>query len=79
VTKRTDYLVFTNTSERAVWRCDDNSWQGASRFMCTKTPLFLLQGVKKKITFAKNPGNAFSDALQMSRFQKFAATASQKT
>jgi len=34
--KQTDYLVCTNTSERAVRRCDDKSWQGASQLKCTK-------------------------------------------
>jgi len=41
VTKHTNYLAFTNSSELAVRRCDDNTWQGATQLLCTKTQFFL--------------------------------------
>jgi len=49
--------VFTNTSERAMWCCDDNSWQGASQLMCIKAPL--LEGVKQLMNSLKNPEMLF--------------------
>ena len=44
-------------------------WLEASEFLCTKT--HLSEGVEQPKKWPKNPGNAHSDALQMSRFQKF--------
>jgi len=76
VTKRADCFVFTKTSERALWPCDSNSWQGASQLVFIKAPLF--GGSEATNEIAKNPGNTLSDALQMPRCQNLAAEASQK-
>jgi len=66
MTKRKDYFVFTNTSERAVWRFDDNSWQGSSQLMFTKAPL--VGGSAATNKFAQKPGDVLSNALLISRF-----------
>jgi len=58
-----------------LWR---HRGQEASEYLCNKTPL--LEGIEQPIISPKDPGNAFSDTLLMSRFQKFAAdTAKKKT
>jgi len=44
---------------------------------CVLTHLFL-EGVEQPKISPKKPGNAFSDALLMSRFQNFAADAAKK-
>jgi len=56
-----------------LWR---NCWQEVSEFMCSQTPLFGVSWATKQLP--QNPGNALSDALLMSRFQKFRAWLPQK-
>jgi len=48
----------------------------ANEFLCTKTPL--LEGVEQPKTSPKNPRNALSDALLMSRFQIFLSDVAKK-
>ena len=56
--------------KRVMQSCDDTSWQEASEFLCIKTTLVLREfGNKKKSP--QNPGNTFSDALLVSRYQDF--------
>jgi len=51
-------------------------WQKVSQSSCTKKPL--LEGVEQPKISPENPGNTFSDALRMSRFQNFAADDAKK-
>jgi len=57
----TRITLFERTRQSA-WQDDDTSWQEACDFLCIKTPPFL----------SEFSNNALSDALLMSRFQKFA-------
>jgi len=76
VTNHSDYFVWKDTSERVVRRRDNTvdkkrvkSWVLNQQF---------LEGVEQPKILSKDPGNAFSDALLMSRFQNFAADAAKK-
>jgi len=76
MTKHSDYFVWKDTSERVARRCDYtvdkkrvNSWVLKHLF---------LEGVGQPKISPKKPGNALSDALLMSRFQKFAAYAAKQ-
>jgi len=57
-------------------RCDDIVDKKRVK-SCVLKQLFL-EGVDQPKISSKNPGNAFSDALLMSRFQNFAANAAKK-
>jgi len=78
VTKHSDYFVWKDTSECVARRCDDivDKKQVNS---CVLKYIFL-EGVEQPRISPQNPGNlnALSDALLMSRFQKFAADAGKK-
>jgi len=76
VTKHSDYFVSKDTSERVAWRCDDTVNKKRVQ-SCVLKQLFLERVEQPKVS-SKKPGNAFSDALLMSRFQNFAADAAKK-
>ena len=59
--------------DSTLWRY---RWQEASEFLCTKLPLS--EGVEQPKKSPKNPENAPSDALLLSRVQNFAADAAKK-
>jgi len=62
-------------SERVARRCDDTVAIEKKRVnSCVLKHLFL-EGDQEPKKSPKNPGNALSDALLMSRFQNFAADA----
>ena len=62
--------------ERVARRCDDTVDKKQVN-SCILKHLFL-EGVEQPKISPKNPGNAFSDALLMSRFQNFVADAAKK-
>jgi len=76
VTKHLDYFVWKDTSERVARHCDYTIDKKRVN-SCVLKHLFL-EGVEHPKISQKNPGNAFSDALLMSRFQNFAADAAKK-
>ena len=76
MTKHSDYFVWKDTSERVARRCDYTIDKKRVN-SCVLKHLFL-EGVEQPKISPKKPENAFSDALLMSRFQKFAADATQK-
>jgi len=71
VTEHSDYFVWKDTSERVARRCDDTVDKKRVN-SCILKHLFL-EGFEQPKISPKNPGNALSDALRMSRFQKIAA------
>jgi len=76
ITKHSDYFVWKDTSERMARRCDyiiDKKLVNS----CVVKRLFL-EGIEQPNKSPKNPVNALSDALLMSRFQNFAADATKK-
>jgi len=78
MTKHSDYFVWKDTSERVARRCDDTVDKKQVN-SCVLKHLFL-EGVEQPKISPKNPGNALSDALLMSRFENFADdTAKTKT
>jgi len=76
MTKHSDYFVWKDTSERVARRCDYTVDKKRAN-SCVIKHLFL-EGVEQPKTSPKNPRNALSDALLMSRFQNFAAVTPQK-
>jgi len=76
VTKHSHYFVWKDTSERVVRRCD-NTVDKKRVNSCVLKYLFL-EGVDQPKISPKPPGNAFSDALLMPRFQNFAVAAKRK-
>jgi len=76
MTKHSDYFVWKDTSERVARRCDDTIDKKRVN-SCVLQHLFL-EGFEQPKMSPKNPGNAFSDALLMSRFQNFAADAAKQ-
>jgi len=75
--KHSDYFVWKDTSECVARRCD-NIVDKKRVNSCVLKHLFL-EGVEQPKISPKNPGNAFSDALLMSRFQKIDAAARKQT
>jgi len=76
MTKHSGYFVWKDTSERVAWRCDDTV--DKKRVNSSVLKHLFLEGVEQSKKSPKKPGNTFSDALQMSRFQNFAADAAKK-
>jgi len=76
MTKHSDYFVWKDTSERVARRCDDTVDKKRVN-SCVLKHLFL-KGVEQPKISSKNPRNALSDALLMSRFENFAADAAKK-
>jgi len=76
MTKHSDYFVRKDTSERVARRCDYTVDKKRVN-SCVLKHLFL-EGVEQPKNSPKNPGNALSDALLMSRFQNLAANAAKK-
>ena len=76
MTKQSDYIVWKDTTERVARRCDDTVDKKRVD-SCVPKHLFL-EGVEQPKISPKTPGNAFSDALLLSRFQNFAADAAKK-
>jgi len=76
MTEHSNYFVGEDTSERVARRCDDTVDQ-KQVISCVLKHLFFERVEQPKIS-PKNPGNTLSDALLMSRFQKFAAVAAKK-
>jgi len=72
-TKHSDYFLWKNTSERVARRCDDNV--DRKRVNSGVLKHLFLEGVEKTKQWPEKPGNALSDALLMTRCQKFAAGA----
>ena len=70
-------MVWKDTSERMVRRCDDTVDKKRVN-SCVLKHLFLERVEQPKIS-PKNPGISLSDALLMSCFQNFAANAAKKT
>ena len=70
VTKHSDYSVWKDTSERVTRRCE-NIVDKKRLNSCALEYLFL-EGVEQPNKSPKNPENAFSGALLMSRFKKSA-------
>jgi len=73
IAKHSDYFIWKDTSERVARRFDYTVDKKRVNY-CVLKHLFL-EGVKQPKISAKNPRNALSDALLMSRFQNFAADA----
>jgi len=73
MTKHSDYFVWKDTSERVARRCDYTVDRKRVN-SCVLKHLFL-EGVEQPKISPKNPGNAPSDVLLMSRFQNLAADA----
>ena len=73
MTKHSDYFVWKDTSKRVAHRCDYTVDKKRVN-SCVLQHLFL-EGVEQPKISPNKPGNAFSDALLMSRFQNFAAEA----
>jgi len=65
--KHWDYFVWKDTSERMIRRCDYTVDKKRVN-SCVLKHLFL-EGVEQPKISPKNPGNALSGALLMSRFQ----------
>jgi len=63
-------------AKRVARRCDDIVDKKRVK-SCVLKQLFL-EGVEQSKLSSKTPGNAVSDALQISRFQNFAADAEKK-
>ena len=76
MTKHSDYFVWKDTSERVARRCDDTVDKKQVN-SCVLKHLFL-EGVEQPKISPKNPGNALSDALLMSRFENFADDTAKK-
>ena len=76
MTKDSDYFVWKDTSER-VARRSDYTVDKKRVYSCVLKHLFL-EGVEQPKISLKNLRNALSNALLMSRFQKFAADAAKK-
>jgi len=76
MTMHSDYFVWKDTSERVARRCDYTVDKKRVN-SCVLKHLFLEGGQQPKIS-PKNPGNALSDALLMSRFQNLAADTGKK-
>ena len=76
MTKHSDYFVWKDTSECVARRCDYTVNKKRVN-SCVPEHLFL-EGVEQPKKSPNNPGNTFSDALLMSRFQNFAADAAKK-
>jgi len=68
MTKYSDYFVWKDTSERVARRCDYTVDKKRVN-SCVLKHLFL-EGVQPPKIWPKKPGNALSDALLMSCFQK---------
>ena len=73
MTQHSDYFVWKHTSERVARRCDDTVDKKRVN-SCVPKHLFL-EGVEQPKISPKNPGKALSNALLMSRFQNFEASA----
>jgi len=69
MTKHSDYFVWKDTSERMAWRCDETVNKKREN-SCVLKYLFL-EGVEQQKISPKKTGNALSNALLKSRFQKF--------
>jgi len=76
MTKHSDYFVWKDTSKRVARRCDDTVDEKRMN-SCVLKHLFL-EGFEQPKISPKNPRNALSDALLISRFQNFAADATKK-
>jgi len=76
MTKHSDYFVWKDKSERVARRCDYTVVKKRVN-SCVLKHLFL-EGVEQPKISPKNPGNALSNALLMSRSQNFAADAAKK-
>jgi len=76
MTKHSDYFVWKDTSERVARRCDNT----VDKFRVNSCVLkhLVLEGVEQPKISPKKPGNAFSDAILMWRFQNFAADVAKK-
>jgi len=75
-TKHSDYFVWKDTSERVAQRYDYTVNKKRVN-SCVLKHLFL-EAVQQPKILPKNPGNALSNVLLMSRFQNFAADAAKK-
>ena len=71
MTKHSDYFVWKDTSERVARRCDYTVDKKRVNSCVLKN--FFLEGVEQPKISPKNPRNALSDTLLMSRFQNFSA------
>ena len=76
MTRHLDYFVWKDTSEREAQRYDYTANMKRVN-SCVSKHLFMELVEQPKIS-PKNPGNALSDALLMSRFQKLADDAAKK-
>jgi len=76
MTKHSDYFVWRDTSEHVARRCDDTV--DKKRVNSCELKHLFLEGVEQPKISPKNPRNAHSDALLMSRFQNFTADAAKK-
>jgi len=65
--KHSQYFVWQDTSERVARRCHDTVDRKRVNSCVLKHRFF--EGVEQSKKYPKKPGNAFSDALLMSRFQ----------
>jgi len=76
MTKHSDYFVWKDTSERVARRCNDTVDKKRVN-SCVLKHLFL-KGVEQPKISPQKSRNALSEAVLMSRFQKFAADAAKK-
>jgi len=76
MTKHSDYFIWKDTSERVARRCENTVDKKRVNY-CVLKHLFLEGAEQPKIS-PKDPGNALSDALLLSRYQNFAADAAKK-
>ena len=70
MSKHSDYFGWKDTSERVApqWHCDDTSWKKQVNFDVQKHLYWSDFSDQKSV---QTPGEAFSDALLISRFQNF--------